>query len=153
MFKKINGFLENNKDFGILIMRLAVGCAFVFVYGLMKIQGGTGLWNKLGGSMSNVGINFAPEFWGFMASVSEFGGGILIILGLFTRTSAFFMAMTMLMAAIQHLVKLDPWNKVIVPVELFSVFIALLFIGPGIYSLDYLFFKKNKSVKTHFFPN
>lgn len=138
----IKNFLDKNKDIGILFLRIAVGSAFVFIYGLGKIQGGPELWGKIGGAMSNLGITFAPVFWGFMASVTEFGGGILLILGLFTRPVSALLSFTMLVAAIQHLSKLDPWRNVIIPVELLSVFIALLFIGAGKYSLDYLFFSK-----------
>lgn len=138
----IKNFLDKNKDIGILFLRIAVGSAFVFIYGLGKIQGGPELWGKIGGAMSNLGITFAPVFWGFMASVTEFGGGILLILGLFTRPVSALLSFTMLVAAIQHLSKLDPWRNVIIPVELLSVFIALMFIGAGKYSLDYLFFSK-----------
>ena len=140
-------FLEKNRDAAILMMRLGIGIAFAFTYGLMKIQGGVEMWNGIGMTMSNVGINFAPVVWGFLASISEFGGGILLILGLFTRTASFFMAFTMVMASIQHLKSLDPWHMVILPMELFSVFMALVFIGAGKYSIDYLIAKR-KEAKT-----
>lgn len=144
----IKNFFEKNKDFGILILRIGIGCAFVFIYGLMKIKGGPDLWSKIGGSMSNLGINFMPVFWGFMASITEFAGGILLILGLFTRPVSVLMAFTMLVAMIQHLSKLDQWYNVIQPVELFAVFIALLFTGAGKYSLDYLIFDNRKISKS-----
>lgn len=141
----MKNFLENNKDLGILVLRLTVGFGFAFIYGLMKIQGGTELWAMIGGSMSNVGITFGHTFWGFMASLSEFGGGILLMLGLFVRPAALFMAFTMIIATITHLAMKDQWYNVFQPVEMFGVFIALLFLGAGKYSLDYLFFKKNKN--------
>ncbi len=140
----MKNFLENNKDIGILILRLIIGFSFAFIYGLMKIQGGPELWTMIGGSMANVGITFAPTFWGFMATISEFGGGLLLILGLFTRPVTLFMGFTMIMATIQHLSMKDQWYNVMNPLNMLAVFIALLFLGAGKYSLDYLFFKKNK---------
>lgn len=142
-------FFEKNRDAGILMMRLGIGIAFAFTYGLMKIQGGVEMWNGIGMTMSNVGITFAPVVWGFLASLSEFAGGILLILGLFTRTASMFMAVTMLMASLHHLKQLDPWHIAILPMELFSVFMALVFLGAGKYSVDHLiarYSERRKSV-------
>lgn len=138
----IKNFLVKYSDAGILILRTGIGIAFIMTHGWAKITGGPALWEKIGGAMSNFGITFAPVFWGFMASASEFGGGIMLLLGLFTRTSSAFMAFTMLVAASQHLAKLDPWARVTYPMEMFSVFVALVFIGAGKYSLDNLVFTK-----------
>lgn len=138
----IKNFLNKYSDAGILFLRIGIGFAFIFVHGWGKIMGGPELWGKIGGSMANLGITFAPVFWGFMASISEFGGGILILLGLFTRPASAFMAFTMLVAFMQHTSKLDPWNRAIYPMEMFAVFMALLFIGAGKYSIDALISKK-----------
>ncbi len=138
----IKKFLQKNSDAGILILRIGIGFAFIFTHGWNKIFGGPELWSKIGGSMANLGITFAPTFWGFMASASEFGGGILLVLGLFTRTTSAFMAFTMFVAFIQHTSKLDPWARAIYPMEMFAVFMGLLFLGAGKYSLDNLLFKK-----------
>jgi putative oxidoreductase len=138
----IKNFLNKYSDAGILFLRIGIGFAFIFVHGWGKIMGGPELWGKIGGSMANMGITFAPVFWGFMASLSEFGGGILILLGLFTRPASAFMAFTMLTAFMMHTSKLDPWSKAIYPMEMFAVFMALLFIGAGKYSIDALISKK-----------
>lgn len=140
--KMIKNFLQKYNDAGLLILRVGIGIAFIFTHGWNKIFGGPELWTKIGGSMSNLGITFAPTFWGFMASASEFGGGIMLVLGLFTRTTSAFMAFTMLVAFLQHTSKLDPWSKAIYPMEMFSVFMALLFLGAGKFSLDNLLFRK-----------
>lgn len=143
----VKNFLIKYSDAGILFMRIGIGTAYVFVYGIMKIEAGPEMWVMIGSTMSKVGINFAHVFWGFMASASEFFGGILILLGLFTRTAAAFMAFTMLMAFMTHLSALDPWYIAIHPMELFSVLMGLIFIGAGKYSLDNLFFNRNKLSK------
>ena len=70
-------------------------------------------------------------------------------MGLFYRPAAFMLAFTMFVAMMTHLAKLDPWGRVGYPMELMFVFIGLLLIGPGRFSLDNLLFgKKNKSQPT-----
>jgi putative oxidoreductase len=138
----IRNFLEKNKDIGILLMRMGIGSGYLFVHGWAKIMEGPKLWEKIGSAMNNLGMTHIHVFWGFMASLSEFGGGLLLILGLFTRPAASFMAFTMLIAAMNHFSRLDPWSKAIYPIEMFSALILLVFIGAGKYSLDNLFFKK-----------
>jgi putative oxidoreductase len=141
----IKNFVEKYRDFGLLFIRIGIGIAFVFTYGLMKIQAGPEMWTMIGAAMSKVGITFGHTFFGFLASATEFFGGILLILGLFTRTTALFMAFTMLMAFITHLSMLDPWHTAMHPMELFAVFMGLVFLGGGKYSLNYLFFERRKN--------
>jgi putative oxidoreductase len=141
----LKDFLENNKDIGTFVLRVTIGIAYTFIYGLMKIEAGPEIWTQIGSAMSNIGINFAPTFWGFMATLSEFGGGIFLMLGLFTRYAMVFMIFTMIMATITHLSFQDQWYNVMNPINMIAVFIAILFWGPGKYSLDALLFKK-KSV-------
>lgn len=138
-------FFINNRDLGILAMRLGIGCAFTFIFGMMKVKAGPEMWGMIGGALGNFGITFAPTFWGFMATMSEFAGGILLILGLFVRPAAFFMAFTMIVAATTHFSMHDQWYNAIQPIEMLSIFIAFMFLGAGKYSLDYLFFKRNKT--------
>ena len=114
----------------------------------MKIENGPVMWEQIGSAMGNLGIKFLPTYWGLLATLSEFAGGILIVLGLFIRPAVVFMAFTMLIATITHLSVQDQWYNVVTPIEMFSVFIALLFLGAGKYSLDYLFFKRKNVTVT-----
>lgn len=133
---------EKFRDTGLLIIRLGLGLSFIFIHGLPKIKGGPELWMKIGKSMSNLGINFLPELWGFMAAFSEFVIPFFIIAGLFFRPSILMISFTMFVAMMMHLTNLDPWSKVGYPMELLFVFAGLFLIGPGKYSLDYKFRKK-----------
>ena len=139
----IRNFLESKRDVGILILRLGTGISFLFIHGWNKFFGGPEKWAKIGKAMPTFGLEFLSVFWGFMAAISEFGGGLFLILGLFTRTTSSFMAFTMIVAFSKHLANLDPWSRVFYPVEMLSIFLALIFIGAGKYSLDALLFKKN----------
>ncbi len=132
-------------DIGLLIMRVGIGICFIFLHGMQKLTGGVERWTALGKTMANLGIDFLPAFWGFMAAFAETFGALFIIIGLFHRPAAFLLAFTMLVAMITHLSKLDPWSKVVYPMELMFVFIGLFLIGPGRFSLDYVISKaKNK---------
>lgn len=143
---KIN-FGNKFTDLGLLIIRLGLGLSFIFIHGLSKITGGPELWGKLGKSMSNIGIDFLPEFWGFMAAFSEFVIPFFIIAGFIFRPSIFLISGTMFVAMMMHLAKLDPWNKVAYPMELLFVFAGLFFIGPGRYSIDYILLRKKENSK------
>lgn len=134
------------KDFGILILRIGIGLVFVVIHGWPKIAGGSEMWTRLGGAMKNLGITFYPEAWGFMSAFAEFGGGILLLLGLFTRPIAFIMAFNMFVATMMHFSKLDAWGTISHPLTLFAVFFALIFIGAGKYSLDHLIFRTKQVV-------
>ncbi len=83
-------------------MRVGLGIAFM-LHGYPKITGGPEWWEQMGMAMKNIGISFAPVFWGFMASISEFGGGFLIVLGLFFRPACLLLFFTMLMATLNHI--------------------------------------------------
>jgi putative oxidoreductase len=81
-----------------------------------------------------------------MSAAAEFGGGILLILGLFTRPVAFIMAFNMFVAAMSHFARLDPWPNISAALSMFTVFFALIFTGAGKFSLDNLIFRKKHVV-------
>jgi len=128
-------FLDKYRNLGFLILRLGIGGMFMF-HGYGKLFAGPELWAKVGGAMANVGITFAPEFFGLLAALSEFGGGLCLILGLFFRPACFFMFFTMLIASITHLSKGDGLNGASHAMEAGILFFSLMFIGPGQYTLD-----------------
>src|SRR5690349_759014 len=94
--------LDKYRDEGLLLLRIGIGIMFM-VHGCPKIMGGAEKWEGLGNSMGSLGIHFWPVFWGFMAAFAEFGGGILLALGLFFRPAAFLLFVTMFVAVIKHL--------------------------------------------------
>lgn len=95
-------FLNKHRNIGLLILRLGLGIMFMY-HGFPKITGGPEKWEKIGMAMASTGITFAPTFWGLMAAVAEFGGGICIILGLFFRFACVLLVVTMAVATTMHL--------------------------------------------------
>lgn len=121
---------------GLLILRIGIGFQML-LHGWPKLTGGPERWEKLGKNMELIGLDFAPEFWGFMAMFAEFGGGLLLLLGWLTRPATLLLAITMLVASIRHWSEegatfLDASHSL----ELMMVFIAIYITGPGKYSLD-----------------
>ncbi len=76
--------LDRYRDIGLLILRIGIGTLFVW-HGSVKLSGGPENWKGLGEALNAMGVDFAPTFMGLVASLSEFGGGLLLILGLLTR--------------------------------------------------------------------
>lgn len=131
--------LNKYRDMGLLIIRIGVGIAMA-IHGWPKISGGPAFWAQIGGAMGNVGIHFLPTFWGFMAALVEFGGGILLALGLLFRPACILLVFLMAMAVLFHLNSPPPMNQFNQgwshAFELGVVFLGLLFLGPGKYSVD-----------------
>ena len=127
--------LDKHRDTGLLILRIGMGIMFMF-HGAPKLFGGPEVWTKVGMAMGAVGITFMPVFWGFMAAISEFIGGLLILLGLLTRPASMLLFITMAVAASMHLGKGDGLGGASHAIEAAVVFLSLILIGPGKYSLD-----------------
>lgn len=128
-------FLSKYKDVGLLVLRIGIGGMFLF-HGFPKIIGGPERWETLGMAMATFGIRFVPVFWGFMSAFAEFFGGIFIILGLFFRPACILLTINMTVAASMHLNRGDGLGGASHAIEDGIVFLSLILIGPGKYSLD-----------------
>lgn len=122
--------------FGLLLLRLGLGLSFM-AHGGAKLAGGTEGWEGLGGAMAHWGITFAPVFWGFAGAMAEFGGGLLVALGLFFRPVCLLLVFTMATATLVHLKNGDSYSTLSHALEMGLVFGSLFFTGPGAFSLDY----------------
>ena len=126
---------------GLLILRVGLGISFV-LHGLPKISGGSEVWANIGGAMGVLGIHVFPTGWGLMAALSEFGGGLLLIMGLVTRYASGAMVFTMCVAASMHLSKGDNFMVYSHAIEAGVAFLAICCLGAGKYSVDEKLFKK-----------
>jgi putative oxidoreductase len=127
--------LGKYRNTGLLLLRIGLGIMFT-IHGFPKLAAGPNGWTGLGGSMKVIGIDFLPVFWGFMAAVTETFGGFLLIVGLFFRPALILLTFTMIIAALVMLGKGDGLKGASQAIELGIVFFALIFIGPGKYSVD-----------------
>jgi putative oxidoreductase len=122
-----------------LPIRLALG-GIMFAHGAQKVLG------SFGGPGFNAFINnpqapfsfMRPAWlWWGLAAFSEFLGGIMIVLGLFTRVGAFFVLCTMITAVFGvHWPGFFAPRGIEYPLALGAMSIALLISGGGMASVD-----------------
>ncbi|MBX9839756.1 DoxX family protein [Silvanigrella sp.] len=132
-----NKFLAVNSngtpaDLTLLIIRIVFGYAFI-------IHG----WSKILNPFHWMGADAqVPAFFQALAALSEFGGGIALILGLLTRLSSLGLFFTMIVAVYSHIFI---YGNAFISKEdasyelpVIYVLLSLLFIviGPGKFSLD-----------------
>jgi len=127
--------LGNYKSTGLLLMRVGLGAMMIF-HGYPKLIGGPGMWTKIGASMGEVGIHFAPTFWGFMAGFAEGVGGLLVVLGLFFRPACFMILFTLAIATHHHFIAGDGLSGASHAIETGIAFLGMFILGPGKYSVD-----------------
>ncbi|HEX2879202.1 MAG TPA: DoxX family protein [Polyangiaceae bacterium] len=117
-------------DAALFALRLGVGSMMAFSHGLKKV---TGLGTFFD-SVARHGLPF-PGLLAPAAALSEFVGGLLLALGLFTRSAASFVLITMLVAAF-WVHRADPFSKKEMALLYACCTLVLLLAGPGKWSLD-----------------
>ncbi len=143
------------RDVGLLVLRVGLG-GVLFYFGCQKafqgIFGGQGFQNTLDFFQHSLG---APRWLGTMAIVSELGGSVAVILGLFTRLAAFGMMCTMAVAAYSGFTRPGVLSGLmngdhtapaatLFPSAIMFMAMALLLAGAGGLSLDAKIFKRGK---------
>ncbi len=137
----LGNFATGRAAAGLLILRLVFGSALM-IHGWPKIQHPFSWMDKM--------PNHPPGFLQALAALSEFGGGLALILGLLTPLAALGVICTMSVAIlVAH--KGQPWISIepgVRPFELASLYLtvalALLVAGPGVYSLDAKLFGRKR---------
>jgi putative oxidoreductase len=128
----------DEKQWATLPLRIALGVIFM-------AHGGQKLFGWLGGhGLSSTATFFAAKLglapgllWATLAGIGEFGGGVLVLLGLFTRFGALMIAIVMGVA----IAKVH-WGSFFLPrgieftFALLAAAVALLIAGGGKFSLD-----------------
>ena len=137
---------RKSMDWALLFLRLAVGVIFV-VHGSQKLFG-YGLAGVTG-FVANMGFPL-PKVFAALLMGAEFGGGILVLLGLLTRLAALSIAIDMAVAIFAvHITKgfYLPNGFEYAFLNFFAT-LTLLFAGGGGLSLDGLIFPRKHSTST-----
>ncbi|OAT26164.1 DoxX family protein [Proteus myxofaciens] len=135
MINKFNQ-LVNHPDLGKLILRVTIG-VLMLLHGLHKMEPG-GLAG-IQGMLANINL---PSFIAYGTLIGEVLCPILLIIGLFTRASAFIVAITMLVAILMvhssSFWALDPktggWAAESAGIYLLAG-LALMFLGSGRFAI------------------
>lgn len=129
----------NYINFGLLFYRIALG-ASMFYHGYLKWLGGSQGLYKVGAMLAPLGVTGGYELLGTAAALAEMIGGILVLVGLFTRIGSLLLVGTLATATILHLNgSFFGWDY---PSQMGFGAIMLFFAGAGRYSLDAAIFKK-----------
>jgi putative oxidoreductase len=123
-------------DAGLLALRAFAGISLALAHGLGKLPPSEGLV----GAVGSMGFPM-PALFAWAAALSEFAGGLLLALGLATRPSALFIAVTMATAGfVRHAP--DPFGRKELALLYLAVAILFLLAGAGRYSVDALLRKR-----------
>ncbi|HET6863409.1 MAG TPA: DoxX family protein [Pyrinomonadaceae bacterium] len=152
MRRLYSGFLGGFPGIGLLIIRLAVGAAFI-IHGWPKVHNPMGWMNSIWGSP-------VPSLLQALAALTEFGGGIALILGLLTPLVSLALVVQMVVAlamvhlpAGQHFIATQAGEPSFeIPVIYLAIALALIALGPGKLSVDWLLFGSPGSARTYRAP-
>jgi len=126
-------FLDRLQPLALLFLRLALG-AIMIAHGWQKIAGHM---HGIMAMLPHIGI---PAWMAYLVVAAEFGGGILVVLGLLTRFAALAILIDMLVAIFKvHLHHgLTGQGGFEFPLTCAVIAFALIFFGAGPMSLDWL---------------
>jgi putative oxidoreductase len=130
----------------ILLLRIMSGL-ILFVGGAGKVLGwfgGMGMSTTV--NIFNTSMHLSA-FWTHVSCYTEFIGGLLIIIGLFTRLAAFALFVNMLVATLFVGFKNFFLGGAAYPCLLMVIFLVIILSGPMAYSIDAVLATKKKTEK------
>ena len=127
------GAQDRKKDVGLLIMRLGIAAVLLW-HSVPKLIAGTPAWKSLGTTLAFINVGLPASFLGLLSLALETVCSISLIVGYFFRLSSAVLFLLLLLYSINYFnvayKTLMMWS-----LALTSVFLGLVFTGPGRYSL------------------
>lgn len=119
-------------NLGLMLLRVFAGLALALAHGWGKLPPGEGFVSMVGG----MGMP-APELFAWLSGLAEFGGGLLLALGLLTRPAALIVLVNMTTAVLLAHAG-DPFGEREKAMLFGMAALLYLLAGAGRYSLDAL---------------
>jgi putative oxidoreductase len=127
-------YLDRLQPLALLVMRLALSA-------VMVAHGYQNLFRHLHEHVRFVASLGIPAWLGYVSSFAEFAGGLLVLVGLFTRAAAFALCIDLIVA----IWKVN-WHNGLTgdhgyefPLALATLAFALIFLGGGPIAMDHVF--------------
>ena len=130
--------MDRLAQFAPLVVRVIVGLIMA-AHGLQKLLAGPA---NFGGFLAQLGVP-APTLMGYVVTLVELGGGILLIIGLFSRLAALLLTINLVVAIVLVKVNvgfLSPQSGGVgaeLDLALIAGFLVILLAGAGRISLDH----------------
>ncbi|MDA1060234.1 MAG: DoxX family protein [bacterium] len=115
-------------NFSLFMLRLAIGAVFIHAgwAKLTGIEGLTGMFTGMGWP--------APVFWAWLLALTEFVGGIGVVLGVFSKIFAGLLSIVMIVALLTVHIN-GPYVEAYAPIALLGATLGLMGVGPGKWAL------------------
>lgn len=127
-------YLDRLQPLALLVMRLVLATVMI-AHGSQKVFGGMPRFQTI-----VTGIGF-PAWMAYLSAAAEFGGGILVLLGLWTRPAALAITIDLVVAIAKVHAKVGLRGPMgfEFPLSVVTIAFALIFFGSGPISLDSIF--------------
>ena len=126
-------------DLGLLVIRLVLAAVFIF-HGAQKLFGAFGGPGMNGFIDSITALKIpVPQVSAWISALTEFVGGIIMVVGTGARIAAIFLCINMIVAIVKvHNTAFSGPGGMEYPLTLACVFLGIALIGPGRITLDRL---------------
>lgn len=127
-------FLDRLQPLALLVLRLVLATVMIS-HGSQKVFGGMPRFQTM---VSGIGL---PAWMAYLSAAAEFGGGILVLLGLLTRCAALAIVIDLLVAIVKVHFKagLRGPGGLELPMAAAAIAFALIFFGAGPIAFDTIF--------------
>jgi putative oxidoreductase len=127
-------YLDRLQPLALLVLRLVLA-AVMIAHGSQKVFGGMPRHALL---VSSIGL---PAWLAYLSAAAEFGGGILVLLGVLTRCAALAITIDLMVAIVKIHFKagLRGPGGFEFPMSVVAIAFALIFFGAGPIALDTVF--------------
>jgi len=127
---------SRSHELGHAFIRISIGIIFL-IFGYGKLTSGTEHLAGIGSAIGIFGITHGYLFWGYMAALTEFCGGLAFIFGFLTRLACLPLMWLLIVALSFHINKGDTFSTWGFACTCLCVMIGFAIAGSGKYSIDY----------------